>query len=120
MEINWHLTCLAIFCIFFIWAGISHFIKPSFFMSITPPWVPYPRVVNYCVGIIEIALGMSLWTEDYRKIAAWGTIALLIAVFPANIYHHQKAKKKQRNVTSTMFRLPAQILLIYWAYYYTL
>ena len=120
MDINWHLTFLGIFCAFFIWAGISHFINPRFFFSITPPWVPYPKVINYVVGTIEIALGVIMWMDDYRKIAAWGTIALLIAVFPANIYHHQKARKKQKRVTSTMIRLPVQILLIYWAYYYTL
>ncbi|MEL6720898.1 MAG: DoxX family protein [Bacteroidota bacterium] len=78
---------------FYIFTGISHFRIPKFFLAITPKWVPYPEVVNIVVGVI--------------------------AVFPANVYHHQKARKKGKGVVGTLLRLPIQLLLIYWAYQYT-
>ena len=91
----WHLYLLSVF---FMYAGISHFRNPRFFLSITPKWVPAPEIVNIIVGIIEIILGIGLLITSTRSVAAWGMIALLIAVYPANFYHHQKAKKKGKKV----------------------
>ncbi|SOE19749.1 Uncharacterized membrane protein [Spirosomataceae bacterium TFI 002] len=100
----------------YIFAGISHFRIPHFFLKITPKWVPYPEKVNILVGVIEIALGIMLLFSATRHFAALGIIALLIAVFPANFYHYQKTKSKGKNTIPTFIRLPIQLLLIYWAY----
>jgi len=115
---NIYLILLYLMASFYIFAGISHFRIPKFFLAITPKWVPKPELVNILVGIIEIALGIMLFFEETRSWAAYGIIALLIAVFPANIYHYQKAKEKGKGVTGTMIRLPLQLLFIYWAYQY--
>ena len=103
---------------FYIFAGISHFRIPKFFLAITPKWVPKPDIVNIIVGIVEIGLGVLLLCPNYRSWAAWGIILLLIAVFPANIYHYQKSKEKGKNATATLIRFPIQLLLIYLAYQY--
>lgn len=110
---------LYIMAAFYAYAGFSHFKNPKFFLKITPPFVPYPEVVNIIVGIAEIALGVMLLIPSTRSIAAWGIIILLIAVFPANIYHHIKARRKGKHVTATIIRLPFQALFIYLAYLYT-
>lgn len=104
---------------FYAYAGFAHFKNPKFFLKITPPFVPYPEIVNIIVGVAEIALGIMLLIPSTRSIAAWGIIILLVAVFPANIYHHIKALRKGKHVTGTMIRLPFQILFIYLAYLYT-
>lgn len=96
-----------------------HFKNPKFFLAITPKWVPAPEKVNILVGIIEIVLGVLLFFSKTQSVAAYLIIALLIAVFPANLYHHQKARKKGKDVIGTFIRLPIQLLLIYWAYLYT-
>ncbi len=97
-------------------AGMCHFWKPKFFLSITPKWVPIPAFVNIAVGIAEVLLGLALLWETTRSYAAIGIIILLIFVFPANVYHYQKAKRKGKMVIVTMIRLPIQLLLLYWAY----
>lgn len=104
---------------FYILAGISHFRIPKFFLSISPKWLPYPKKVNILVGIIEIVLGILLLIPKTQSIAAYLIIALLIAVFPANVYHFQKSKRAGKGVLGTAIRLPLQLLLIYWAYQYT-
>lgn len=104
---------------FYLFAGISHFRVPKFFLHITPKWVPYPEKVNLLVGAIEILLGIGLLFSATRSYAAWGIIALLIAVFPANIYHYQMEKQKGKNTWPTLIRLPIQALLIYWAFTFT-
>lgn len=105
----------AIYCI----AGISHFRKPKGFLKITPKWVPYPEKINVIVGSIEIILGIALLFSSTRNYAAIGIIVLLIAVFPANIYHFQQARRKGKFIIPTLIRLPVQVLLIYWAYTFT-
>ncbi len=110
------LISLILMGMLYISAGISHFRSPRFFLSITPTWVPAPEKVNILVGVIEIVLGIALFFSATRVYAVWGIIALLIAVFPANIYHFQKARKKKKGMLGTMIRLPIQLLLIYWAY----
>ncbi len=101
---------------FYIFAGVMHFRNPKPFLKITPPWVPAPKRVNLLVGAIEIILGIGLWIPTLQSYAAMGIIALLVAVFPANIFHHQLAKKEGKLVLATIIRLPVQGLLIWWAY----
>ncbi len=109
-------TSLILMSALYILAGISHFRNPSFFLKITPPWVPSPEKVNIIVGIVEVLLGLGIVFSQTRQIAAIGIIVLLIAVFPANIYHFQLAKQKGHSIYPTLVRLPMQLLLIYWAY----
>ncbi len=105
-------TASALYCI----VGITHFVKPKFFLKIMPKWVPYPEKVNSFVGAVEIILGVALLFDMIRTYAAIGIIVLLIVVFPANVYHFQKSLKKKKNVIPALIRLPIQALLIYWAY----
>lgn len=101
---------------FYIFAGISHFLRPGFFLNIIPKWVPSPKQVNLLVGSIEVLLGLGLLFTNFQSYSAWGIIALLVAVFPANVYHYQQARNKGKHVLATLIRLPIQGLLIYWAY----
>ena len=102
--------------LFYLFAGISHFKNPSFFIKITPKWVPYPEKINIIVGVAEIFLALGMISEVTRPFSAKGIIILLILVFPANIYHLRKGIKKNKNIIPLIIRLPIQGLLIYWAY----
>ena len=97
-------------------AGINHFLQPKFYIKITPTWVPNPEKVNLLVGLIEIVFGIGLLFTLSRPYAAIGIMALLIAVFPANVHHFLLVKQKGKNSLITLIRLPLQIVLIYWAY----
>ena len=99
-------------------AGVNHFLNPKFYLKITPKWVPYPESVNKIVGLVEIVLAVALLFTGTRSSAAIGIILLLIALFPANVYHFQKALKRKKLIVPTLLRLPLQGLLIYWAYTY--
>ena len=111
-----YLFSLVLMAIAYIAAGIAHFRVPKFFLSIMPRWVPMPEVVNKAVGFGEVLLGITLLFSPTRSYAAVGIILLLIAVFPANVYHFQKSLKKNKMIWPTAIRLPIQLLLIYWAY----
>ena len=70
---------------FFTGAGLMHFARPDFFESIVPDWFPNRRLANYGSGAAEIVLGLGLLPARTRRVSALGLIALLAAVFPANI-----------------------------------
>ena len=103
----------------YIMAGIAHFAAQRIFIKIIPPWVPYPQKVNLAVGVAELALGVMLLFPSTQAISAWLIMILLVAIFPANIYHFLLARKAGRGVMITALRLPLQLPLIYWAWLFT-
>ena len=111
---------LIVFASFFIYAGYGHYKKAWFFYKITPPLLqPYKKTINVIVGVAEILGGIGLLIPQTRSAAAWGIIALLIAVFPANIYMlTSKGSGMKISLAFLWIRLPLQFVMIWWAYQY--
>lgn len=117
---KWNKILLYIMAALYVVAGINHFVNPIFYKKIMPPWVPWHYPLIYISGGVEILLGLLLIPAPTRKLAAWGIIVLLLAVFPANVqmmlnYWHNN----NPNVWIAILRLPLQLLLIAWAYQFT-
>jgi uncharacterized membrane protein len=106
--------------VFFVLAGINHFRDPDFYRSIMPPYLPWHDLLVEVSGVCEVVLGLLLVVPRYTVPIAWGIIALLIAVFPANIH---MAMNPQRypdiHAAFLWIRLPLQGVLIAWAYWFT-
>ena len=100
-----------------ILAGILHFIIPKFYLKIMPPYLPATKILVLLSGIAEIICGLLLIFPSTQMLGSYLTIALLIAVFPANIEMTRKYYlRKKKGFWLTLLRLPLQILLIWWAY----
>jgi uncharacterized membrane protein len=109
-----------ILAIFFVAAGLNHFVGTPFYESIMPPYLPWHYALVIISGIAEIVLGIGLLVPRTSRLAAWGLIALLIAVFPANIHMIAHSELYPTiPVVVLWLRLPLQGLLILWAYWYT-
>jgi uncharacterized membrane protein len=109
-----------IFGLLFVVAGINHFVATAFYISIMPPYLPWHRELVYISGVAEVVLGVALWLRRSRTVAAWGLIALLVAVSPANL--HMALHPEQFPTLPPLglwLRLPLQGVLIAWAYWYT-
>jgi uncharacterized membrane protein len=65
--------------------GVLHFVQPSGFVKIVPAWLPAPLLLVQVSGFFEIAGGLGILVARVHRAAAWGLIALYVAVFPANI-----------------------------------
>lgn len=115
----WHYVGKAAFAAIFLIAGIAHFVSTDMFLKAMPPYVPWHRPIVLGSGGVEIALAILLLIPKTSRFAAWGLIALLVAVFPANIhiYRHQELCRFPPIVH--LLRLPMQAVLILWAYRYT-
>lgn len=105
--------------IFMVGAGTMHFVNPEFFLKIMPPYLPLHPELVLVSGVCEIALGVLLLAPQSSRIAAWGIVALLIAVFPANIHLYQNQDLMPASPVFHFLRLPLQGILILWAYWHT-
>jgi uncharacterized membrane protein len=116
MDLPWHLYLMAFL---YIIAGINHFRSPGMYLKIIPSYFSNPRLLNILSGAAEIILGLLLMLPLLSHFAAWGIIALLIAVFPANLFMYQN-KKASFGLPKwiLLLRMPLQLLLILWAYQY--
>ncbi|HEB89588.1 MAG TPA: DoxX family membrane protein [Deltaproteobacteria bacterium] len=105
---------------FFLFAGIQHFANPDFFTAIVPPALPDPLMIVYVSGLFEIAGGIGVLIPRVRSLAGWGLVALLIAVFPANLYMAMNPELfPELTPTKLYVRLPFQFLFIAWAWWAT-
>lgn len=110
---------LVVLGLFFIGAGTLHFLAPAFYERIVPPGFGPPRLMVQFSGVAEVAGGVGVLVPRLRRAAGWGLIALLVAVFPANVYM-AVARERFAGVPgapwSLYARLPLQGLLIWWAW----
>lgn len=108
----------------FIVAGILHFVKPKPYANIIPDFLPFHLALVYVSGLAEILGGIGILTPQTRIFASWGLIALLIAVFPANINMAIDAIKNAGYWSwyslVMILRLPLQFVLIYWIFWASL
>ena len=102
---------------FFINVGVDHFVNPDFYLNIMQPSFQLHAEAVYISGFFEVVGGISLLIPRLRKIAGWGLVALLIAVYPANIYMAITPQAfPDIPVTLLYVRLAFQFVFFYWAY----
>jgi uncharacterized membrane protein len=99
----------------FLVAGANHFRVPNFYLPIMPPFLPQPLLLIYISGAAEMAGGLGLLLPATRRLAAWGLILLLLAIFPANL---QMALHGFAGLPGWVLwaRLPFQAVFIWWVY----
>jgi uncharacterized membrane protein len=102
----------------YIAAGVNHFMNPAFYEGMIP-FLPQASLLNILSGVVEILLGIGVMFVPTRRIAAFGLIALLIVVFPANIYMALHWQNWGDSPTPFLIRLPFQLVFIWWAWLYT-
>ncbi|KZN23378.1 hypothetical protein A4G99_15330 [Haladaptatus sp. R4] len=113
--------------LFYTIAGVMHFVVPKVYARIVPPQFPKPVVLVYLSGIAEIVLGIGVMIRRTRRLSAWGIIALLVAVFPANVHMAMSGELPDavpdwaEDITriGVWVRLPLQGALVLWAWWYT-
>lgn len=111
---------LILMALLYLGAGINHFIFPRQYQKVVPDYFKNKKFINEASGVAEIILGIALFIPATTHLAAWGVIALLIAIFPANIYHlQQKGAGMKIPVWLLWVRIPIQFVFIAWAYWHT-
>jgi uncharacterized membrane protein len=101
----------------FIGAGVNHFAIPRPYREIVPPGFGDPARVVALSGVAEIAGGAGFLLPATRRPAGLGLLALLVAVFPANVYMAHNPERFPRIPRWALYaRLPLQPLMMWWVW----
>jgi uncharacterized membrane protein len=107
--------------IFFVIAGSNHFINPQFYLPLIPNYLPFPEVLNYLSGVLEMVLGVGILLKSTRRIAAIAIIVLLVLFLPSHIHFIQLGSCIEEGLCVPSWMAWGRLmvihpLLIYWAY----
>jgi uncharacterized membrane protein len=109
---------ITLLAILFIAAGVNHFVSPDMYVKIMPGYLPWPLALVYVSGFFEVAGGVGVAVPRLRLAAGWGLIALLVAVFPANVHMVVNSDQfPEIPFWVLVARLPLQGLLIAWVWW---
>ena len=110
---------IALIAVIFVIAGALHFLRPRFYVAMMPPWLPAAATLVLVSGVFEILGGIGVLVPVTRVAAGWGLIALLVAVFPANVQMLLNARTAHASAATMavlVARLPLQAVLVYWVF----
>lgn len=100
-------------------AGVNHFLNPRVYMRMMPAYLPRPKELVLLSGVAEVLLGVFLVVPATTRLAAWGLVALFVAVFPANLHMALHPERFRKLPPALLWlRLPLQGVLILWALWY--
>ncbi len=116
MKLNslkiWNILKIVI-ALFMIYAGIQHFIKPTFFIPFVPAFLPLKTTIIYVSGAVEVLLGVMLLLKKYANFGALGIFILLILFLPIHIWDVFSETPAIGSKQAALIRLPIQFLLIF-------
>ena len=102
-------------------AGINHFVNPGFYLRMIPQALPAHEALVYGSGVAEILGALGTMHPRTRRPAGWFLIALLVAVFPANVYMAANPSRfSSIPHWALLARLPLQVLFVYWVWLATI
>jgi uncharacterized membrane protein len=103
--------------VFFIGSGVNHFVIPDTYKQIVPPGLGDPAMLVRVSGVAEVAGGVGVLIPRTRRLSGFGLIALLAAVFPANLYMARNPTKFKKIPAWALYvRLPLQPLAMWWTW----
>lgn len=114
---------LYLMIIFYILAGLNHFIQPAFYLPLIPRYLPQPQLINLLAGIAEVSLGVMLMFARTRRIGAYGIIAMLLAFIPSHVYFIQQGRCVEGGLCAPLWAGWVRLIVIHpilliWAYWH--
>jgi uncharacterized membrane protein len=105
---------------FMVVAGIMHFVVPRFYERIVPPWAGSPQRVVFWSGWAEILSGVLVGVPRSKRLGAWCSLVVLVAVYPANVHMALEAGRPRDAISAAAWlRLPLQLPMWRWAFRHT-
>ncbi len=120
----WKIVARVAMGLLFILASSLHFMAHDAEVKIIPPFLPLRREAVYITGMLEFLGGVGLLVPNRKvqRASSWGLTALLVAIFPANVYQAVANVRLGGFMNSQIYlwgRLPFQIVFIAWALWCT-
>jgi uncharacterized membrane protein len=112
-------------CIMLFFTALGHFKFPEGMKMMIPPIIPFKKAMVFITGLMEIAAGAALLFPATRYTAGVFLILFFVMLLPANIYaaihqiDYQKGTYDGKGLTYLWFRVPMQLFLIAWVWYFS-
>jgi uncharacterized membrane protein len=103
---------------FFVGSGVNHFVMPRAYERMVPPSLrDQAKEVVAVSGVAEIVGGLAVLPTRTRRLAGPGLVALLAAIFPANLYMARAPERFRKLPRWALYaRLPLQPMMMWWAW----
>lgn len=99
--------------LFITYAGVQHFLNPDFFTKVIPPFLmDYAMPIVYISGVIEIVIGLLMFTNKYQRIGALSFMWLMLFFLPLHIWDVFAENPFTGNQQNALIRLMMQFVLI--------
>ena len=114
-------AALIVAAISYVAVGVTHFTHTEFFLDVMPPYLPAHLELVWLSGVFEVLGGLGLLVKRTRRFASLCLIALLVAVYPANIHMAMNPGLYPSIDPWLLYaRLPLQFVMLGWVYWSTL
>lgn len=111
----------AALAVMLIVTGTAHFTSTDSMVEMMPDFLPLKRETVYLTGVLELLAVAGLLIEKTSKLTSILLIIFFISILPANIAGSLKQVNfggMENGAIYLFFRVPLQILFIFWAYYF--
>jgi len=109
---------LSVMIFTYLFAGVAHFLKRDYFLSLTPPFIPAPSAFVVLAGSVYIALAILLLFPKTRRAAFYAILLLLAIGIPLNLYMLSSATARGAIPREIILeRIPFKALLMGWAFW---
>jgi uncharacterized membrane protein len=113
---NFRLILTLLFGAFMIFGGVNHFLKPEIYLPFFADFLP-KTFLNYASGLLEIFVGVMVFTPKYRSWGTLGILCLMLVFLPLHFFDIFKEHPAIGDHQKALFRLPIQFLFIAWAWF---
>ncbi len=98
----------------FVLTGVAHFAPPmrADLVAIVPPRLPAPGVLVSVTGVLELLGAVGLLVPPTRVAAAVCLLALMLAMFPANVYAARMPNPPRSMTTKLPLRTAIEVVFV--------
>jgi len=107
----------------FVFAGSGQFLQTELMVQMLPPWVPARLMLVHLTGVLEFAIALGFFIPATRRLAGWTAAAVLVLLFPANIYaalNYVAIGGHAWGPVYLLLRAPLQLAILLWIYVFIL
>lgn len=125
-DFNYNFSGKLALSVMLIFTALGHFMYTKGMAMMLPSFVPYKTEIIYLTGILEVAAAVGIWFPDLRVVAGILLIVFFILILPTNILaaikhlNYETGDFDGKGLRYLWFRIPFQILLIVWTYYFVI
>ncbi len=125
-DIDYFFSGRLAMAVMLLFTSVGHFKFTEGMSMMIPTFIPKRNLLVYITGIIEIVAAIGLLMPSISKLTGWFLIVFFVLLLPANIYAASKRVNYEKGTYDgpgpvyLWFRIPLQLFLIGWVYYFVI